>query len=119
MLDVNNSDLKDTGIASLRNKTLILITDADITGWTSPTPVIENAASGNIGIEEAKVEGSVAEGVEIFKATATSDATGAITYALESSTDSVGVLGTDGSINVATGKSLDYETAQEYVFVVR
>ena len=40
-----------------------------------------------------------------------------ITYALVSSTDSVGVLATD-KINVAAGKALNYEIASKYIFVV-
>jgi len=92
-------------------------TDAAITGWTSPTPAI-TTASGNIEIASAVVEGSVAVGAQIFQATATSGGT-ISSYNLVSSTDSVGVLGTTGAINVATGKSLDYETAAKYVFVVR
>ena len=100
---------------------MLLITDAAITGWTSPTPAITDAASGNIAIEAARVEGSVAVGDPIFTVEAKTSETvnTAITYALVSSTDSVGDLGTDRAINVATGKSLDYETAHKYVFEVR
>ena len=65
------------------------------------------------------MEGSKAVGALIFQATATTGATSVDSYSLVSSTDSVGVLGTTGAINVATGKSLDYETAAKYVFVVR
>jgi len=96
-----------------------LFTDAAIDGWSSPTPAI-TGASGNVEIATAVVEGSKAEGALLFQATATPSSGASIsTYNLVSSTDSVGVLGTTGAINVATGKSLDYETATKYIFVVR
>ena len=104
----------------VEHKTFYLITDGAITGWTSPTPEIASAASGHIEIATATVEGSVAVGDPIFTATATTDETDkTITYELVLSTDYVGVLGNGGAIDVATGKSLDYETHQQYIFEVR
>lgn len=95
-----------------------MFTDAAIGGWTSPTPAI-TGATGDIEIAAPVVEGSLTVGDEIFEAIATPPASGSVTYTLESSTDSVGVKGTNGAIIVATGKSLDYETAAKYIFVVR
>ena len=96
-----------------------LLTDAAISAWTGPAPGV-NTASGQIEIAAAVDENSIAPGSLIFTAAATSD--GSITgYTLVSSTDLVGALpaGTSGTVNVATGKNLDYETASKYIFVVR
>jgi len=92
------------------------LTDAAITDWSAPA--ILATPSGNIEIGTAVDEGSKAVGSELFTATATSGDT--VTYTLVSSTDSVGtIVASTGVVNVATGKSLDYETASKYVFVVR
>ena len=95
-----------------------LLTDAAISTWTGPAVLA--TPSGQIEIAAAVDENSIAPGSLIFTAAATSD--GSITgYTLVSSTDLVGALpaGTSGTVNVATGKNLDYETASKYIFVVR
>ena len=97
---------------------VILLTDAAISAWAGPAPGV-STASGNIQIASAVDEGSIAVGNALFTAEATSDGT-VSGYTLVSSTDSVGtIVAATGVVNVATGKSLDYETASKYVFVVR
>jgi len=84
-------------------------------GWTSPGALA--TATGDIKIAASKAENSVAVGAELIALVATPTGTGGVTYALLSSTDSVGVLAAD-KINVDTGKALNYEIASEYIFVV-
>ena len=92
-------------------------TDAVITGWTTPTPGL-STPTGHIEIAVITAENSVAVGTAIFTAAATTNES-SVTYFLVSSTDNVAVMAASGAVNVATGKTLNFEAASKYVFVVR
>ena len=93
------------------------VTTLCITGWTSPGTA--SGADVDIQIAPAIEENSLKEGERIFTATATSGAGESITYTLVSSTESVGEMVLNGvDVVVVSGKSLDFETSEEYVFQV-
>lgn len=95
----------------------VTVTTSCITGWTSPGTA--SGADVDIEISSAIAENSLKEGDAIFRATATPPADESITYTLLSSTSTVGEKGANGvDVVVAPLKTLDFETSDEYEFVV-
>jgi len=96
------------------------LSDAAITGWTVNN---QAASSGDqtawsITLTEAIAENSVNVGDSIITVKALPEST--YTYTLVSSTDDVGVMGDDGTVHVATGKTFDFEinANRQYVFEI-
>ncbi|WAR10035.1 CDHR2-like protein [Mya arenaria] len=93
--------------------------DAAVTAWSSPSPGISaTAADGSITIpSSAAVAEDAAVGDTLFTATAT--VSGTASYVLVDDAGGKGTIGAStGVVTLATGQSLDFETATTLVFKV-
>ncbi|XP_052814042.1 cadherin-23-like [Mya arenaria] len=92
---------------------LIQSSDAQVTEWTAPASITGPTGSANA----TAIAENVAPGAILFNATATSVA--AVTYSL---TDNAGGKGsinsTNGTVTLAKGQAIDYETTSSLKFVV-
>ncbi|WAR10721.1 hypothetical protein MAR_035797 [Mya arenaria] len=105
---------------------IVYVLDAQITAWTE-TGFTVSAGTTTKDVTmtyDTAVPESTAAGSAMFTLEATPTASsGARTYAFTAAgnPDSIGLITESGNvatINVATGKALDYETSAQYVFVV-
>ncbi|XP_052814043.1 uncharacterized protein LOC128241105 [Mya arenaria] len=87
------------------------LAEAEVTAWTAPAAISTPSGAANA----TAVAENVAEGATLFTATAT----GAATYSLTDNAGGKGTIGsTSGIVTLATGQSIDYETASSLKFVI-